>query len=96
MPGESAVRNNVASISTRALRSAFSMMSSVTGSTWAGAKSVVVVCRMRAGILVPSKEAKKFFFEKKNQKTFFSASLDSMDKSFLLLFSKKKAFLTLA
>jgi hypothetical protein len=33
---------------------------------------------------------KQFFFEKKNQKTFFSAGADLMDKSFLLLFFKKE------
>ncbi len=37
---------------------------------------------------------KQFFFEKKNQKTFISAVADSTDKSFLLLFSKKKALLS--
>ena len=34
-------------------------------------------------------QGKRFFFEKKNQKTFFGAVADSMDKSFLVLFFKK-------
>jgi hypothetical protein len=41
MPGDIAVRTSVASISTRALRSAFSMMSSVTGSMATLAKGVI-------------------------------------------------------
>jgi hypothetical protein len=43
MPGDMAVRTRVVSISTRALRSAFSMMSSVTGSMATLAKGVVLV-----------------------------------------------------
>ena len=51
MPGDSAVRNSVASISTRALRSAFSMMSRVTGSTAAAGSGVVLLSMMRAGMV---------------------------------------------
>jgi hypothetical protein len=52
MPGDMAVRTKVASISIRALRSAFSMMSSVTGSISILAKGVVLVWMMVAGILL--------------------------------------------
>ena len=36
------------------------------------------------------KESKAFFFEKKKQKTFFTAVADPTDKSFLVLFFKKE------
>ena len=50
MPGDIAVRTSVASISMRALRSAFSMMSSVTGSIATLAKGVVLGSMILAGI----------------------------------------------
>jgi hypothetical protein len=51
-------------------------------------------CEARAGSI------KKFFFEKKNQKTFANAVADSPEsrrqhaQKFLRLFSKRRAFLT--
>ena len=55
IPGDMAVRTSVASISIRALRSAFSMMSSVTGSIATRLNGVSLVWRMVAGMVgVPS------------------------------------------
>src|SRR6187397_2719136 len=50
MPGDMAVRNSTASISVRALRSAFSMMSSVIGSTSTQLKGFWLVWMIFAGI----------------------------------------------
>src|SRR3990167_6016609 len=50
MPGDMAVRTSVASISMRALRSAFSMMSSVTGSTATELKGVLLAWMICAGM----------------------------------------------
>jgi hypothetical protein len=41
------------------------------------------------------KVSKKFFFEKKNQKTFIHEVRDSTDKSFLFLFYKKEGLASL-
>jgi len=50
MPGDMAVRNSTASISVRALRSAFSMMSSVIGSSSTFLNGVLLVWMTVAGI----------------------------------------------
>ena len=51
MPGDMAVRTSVASISIRALRSAFSMMSSVTGSIGTDLNGAGLVSTIVAGMV---------------------------------------------
>ena len=57
MPGDIAVRTNVASISTRALRKAFSITSSVAGSIGTRAKGVVFGWIIVAGMTSPFRRA---------------------------------------